>query len=539
MRLCYSPTRITPATPRPTHNPPSKNLLFALSLSLVKHSYDNHNHNHNTATIRPSEHRALRMRNSFVRSLSCCWFLLSEFSRALSTTISKDKSVLRDNKSFSTTRFGMPAADRTFRRYDHRTKPNKSVVLDCQCGRVRVTVAHADIRVDPPPPPKHKKRDSTYHAAVDCHCPSCRKYHVADRATYLLVPTDKVEFQEFHVPGGGDESTTTTGMVRPTPSPTPQNIETVASPSLYTFRDSCQHLGPVVRYQCAHCRTKIATQPRQGDQDGQDDQERRHGSDRFLLNLASVRDDSLPKKWTKQWRAFRFPWQYANQCVWTRACADSEDQDSDGGSDSDSSSDSDGSKSSSSSSSGDDSDDEDEDGDDEDIEQDEKEPRKGGGSPQHVTGSCACGTYRYQINYPSITSATTELQHCYCQLCRRLSGGPFQTWMPASRKYFKWLPRKGSDSDTAPPHEPPMYRYTGHGRRHVCDNCGGVLTIVYDADGDYVVWPAAGSIDDSCLPPTKEEMSKFLYGVCHICCRYRQSWYALPNDGNSRISEAS
>ena len=420
--------------------------------------------------------------------LICCW-LLSE-SRALST--------LLNERLLSTTRFGMPSADRTFPRHDHPSKPMKKVVIDCQCGKVRVMVDHADIRVDPPPPPMKEKTGSTYHAAVDCHCPSCRKYHVADRASYLLVPADKVEFQEFNVPG-------ISAAVSSPPSPSPQNIGSVTSPSLYTFRDSCQHLGPVVRYQCAHCRTKLATQPRQDDQE----QDRPYGSDTYFLNLAAARDDSLPKKWTKQWRAFRFPWQYANQCVWTRARPDAEYEDS------------------SSSSS------------DDEEEEEDKEKQVLQGEPHRVSGSCACGTYRYQINYPSVKSATTELQHCYCQLCRRLSGGPFQTWMPASREYFTWLPRKGSDAETAPPHEPPLHRYTDHGRRHVCDNCGGVLTIVYDSDGEDVVWPAAGGVDDSCLPQTKEEMSKYLYGVCHICCRYRQSWYALPNDGNSRVSEAS
>eukprot|EP00977_Amphora_coffeiformis_P023884 scaffold14663_cov167-Amphora_coffeaeformis.AAC.1 len=488
------------------------------------------------------------------RKISCFWcclfcyyWLLSESSSsslALSASSSSSSSnnptatatattttTLLNERSFSTTRFGMPPADRIIPRWDHPSKPNKKVVLDCQCGRVRVTVPHADIRVDPPPPKKKEKDYSTYHAAVDCHCPSCRKYHVADRASYLLVPADRVEFQEFHVPAGKSSSSSTLAPLPPSPSP--ESIGTVTSPFLYTFHDSCQHLGPVLRYQCAHCRTKIATQPRpSGDQyqrhHQQQHQQYPYGSDQYFLNLASIRDDSLPKKWAKQWRAFRFPWQYASQCVWTRARAESEYEDD--------------SDSSNSSNSGSDDDTDDDDSSDDDDGQDRgKERFQFQGTPTHrVSGSCACGTYRYQINYPSIKSATTELQHCYCQLCRRLSGGPFQTWMPASREYFTWLPRNGSgDPTSSPPHEPPLHRYTDHGRRHICENCGGVLTIVYDADGDDVVWPAAGGIDDSCLPQTKEEMSKYLYSVCHICCRYRQSWYALPNDGNSRISEAS
>ena len=168
------------------------------------------------------------------------------------------------------------------------------------------------------------------------------------------------------------------------------------------------------------------------------------------------------------------------------------------------------------------------------------------GKPYYITGGCSCGTYRYQVKYPSFKAASTELQHCYCQLCRRLSGGPFQTWMPVRKRMFRWMPPENDSSTTkssaqtkSSSHEPPLHRYTSHGRRHVCDHCGGVLTILYDADGEEVIWPAAGGLDDSSLPKTKEEMSEHLYGVCHICCRFRQSWYALPNDGNSRIQDAS
>ena len=420
---------------------------------------------------------------------SCSW-LLSE-SRALSTI----------RGLFSTTRYGMPAADLVIPRYDHRSKPSKRVILDCHCGRVRVSVPHEHIRVDPPPPPIAEKTGSTYHAVVDCHCPSCRKYHVADRATYLLVPADKVEFQQLSLPGKNDakvDKTTTT-------STQDKSIQDSSS-FLSTYVDTCSQLGTVLRYQCAHCRTKLATQPQpqnDNEEDANDDPPP-YGSDQYFLNLASARDDSLPKKWTKQWRAFRFPWQYANQCVWTRATAEYDDDDESS----------------------------DDEGDD-----DER------GNPFYLTGGCACGSYRYQLKYPSADSACTELQHCYCRICRRLSGGPFQTWMPVMRSRFSWVPPTNSTTRAtraeSASHEPPLHRYTGHGRRHVCEHCGGVLTILYDADGEDVIWPAAGGLDDSSLPATKEDMSKHLYGVCHICCRFRQEWYALPNDGYSRIPDAS
>ena len=427
---------------------------------------------------RNSENEHLSLLNAVLRRLMwrgrvfllsswfLCSFLLSS-SRALST-------ILGASFNGRITRHGMPTADLVIPRYNHRSKPKDRVVVDCQCGRVRVSVPHADIRVDPgPPPPLEEKTEPTYHAVVDCHCPKCRKYHVADRATYLIVPQEKVEFLQYSLDG----KKATENLIL---TATQILADADASSSFVkTLEDSCQHLGPVIRYQCAHCSTKLATQTQQMQGEAW------YASPQFFLNLAAARDDSLPRKWTKQWRAFRFPWQYANQCVWTRARAEGDYPD---------------------------------------------EELESGGPPYTVTGSCSCHTYRYEISYPSVNAASTELQHCYCQLCRRLSGGPFQTWMPVSREYFHWL---------SPAGEPPIRRYTDHGRRHVCDSCGGVLTIVYDSDGGEVIWPAAGGLDDSSLPSTKEEMSKHLYGVCHICCRYRQPWYALPNDGYAHISEAS
>ena len=422
--------------------------------------------------------------------LACSW-LLSE-SRALSTI-----------RGLLTTRYGMPAADLIIPRYDQRSKPSQQVILDCQCGRLRLSVPYENIRVDPPPPRVQDKTGPTYHAVVDCHCPACRKYHVADRATYLLVPADKVQVEHLSVPVPKKDKKKSAY----------QDEKSTATSSdtsfLTSFSDTCLHLGSVVRYQCGHCRTKLATQP-QPQNNNDDNFLPPFGSDSYFLNLASARDDTLPKKWTKQWRAFRFPWQYANQCVWTRASAENDDESDD-----------------------------DEAEDQEDRKERDQQLK---GKPYYITGGCSCGTYRYQVKYPSFKAASTELQHCYCQLCRRLSGGPFQTWMPVRRRMFRWMPPDNDSSATqatSSSHEPPLHRYTSHGRRHVCDHCGGVLTILYDADGEEVIWPAAGGLDDSSLPKTKEEMSQHLYGVCHICCRFRQAWYALPNDGNSRVQDAS
>jgi hypothetical protein len=129
--------------------------------------------------------------------------------------------------------------------------------------------------------------------------------------------------------------------------------------------------------------------------------------------------------------------------------------------------------------------------------------------PVQIQGGCTCGKSRYQLQY----SFGSELQHCYCKLCRQLSGGPFPTWVPVSRYRFEWQTE-----------EPPLIRTTPNGRRHICEGCGGVLTIVY-----------AGGFYDDTVPP---DISRYLGRVIHICCLWKQTWYDIPSDGMQRVDRA-
>ena len=115
------------------------------------------------------------------------------------------------------------------------------------------------------------------------------------------------------------------------------------------------------------------------------------------------------------------------------------------------------------------------------------------------------------------------MQHCYCSICRHLSGAAFQTWMPCAR--LDW-----GDSDVE------LVRTTSHGSRHRCRGCGSVMTIVYDAQPD-TVWPAAGAIDDDALPSRDD--CRALYRQIHICCATVPPWYELPADGRPRLPFAS
>lgn len=66
--------------------------------------------------------------------------------------------------------------------------------------------------------------------------------------------------------------------------------------------------------------------------------------------------------------------------------------------------------------------------------------------------------------------APTELQHCYCKLCRQLSSAACMTWVPVQSGTLQWEETGGLE----------LVRTTGHGQRHLCTQCGSVMTILYE-----------------------------------------------------------
>eukprot|EP00931_Biecheleriopsis_adriatica_P084342 TRINITY_DN58130_c0_g1_i1.p1 TRINITY_DN58130_c0_g1~~TRINITY_DN58130_c0_g1_i1.p1 ORF type:complete len:347 (+),score=55.37 TRINITY_DN58130_c0_g1_i1:55-1095(+) len=136
-----------------------------------------------------------------------------------------------------------------------------------------------------------------------------------------------------------------------------------------------------------------------------------------------------------------------------------------------------------------------------------------------LRGSCTCGACTFEAQL-----LPGEAQHCYCKLCRRMSGSVAQTWLPASNEQFSWTKSEALS----------LMRTTGHGQRHVCTRCGVVLTIVYDSQPD-CTWPVAGALDDAGFPRDDEGS---WYRVIHICCSNLQPWYQLPDDGLPRLKFA-
>jgi hypothetical protein len=142
--------------------------------------------------------------------------------------------------------------------------------------------------------------------------------------------------------------------------------------------------------------------------------------------------------------------------------------------------------------------------------------------PRVLRGSCACGACAFE----AASGNEFQTQHCYCNLCRRLSGSLCETWVPVRPDGWRWLAQGSLE----------LVRTTGHGSRHMCKVCATTLTIVYDSQPD-CLWPVAGVLDDDSLPPA-ETLPRALCRAIHICCSMMQPWYELPDDGLPRLKYA-
>ena len=263
---------------------------------------------------------------------------------------------------------------------------------------------------------------------ADCHCPACRRYHVAAVVRYIRVD------QQLQVTGD----------------------------TAQTYTDRCQALGTVTRTFCRRCHSKLLTTKQAPSDAGYTPPEQ-------YVNMGPIDDMTVPPTVSQHWSSLVVEqWQAHMAVAWSTA-----------------------------------------------------RPRFNPGKHKPtslVSGGCTCTT---GAAFSFTLQAPTEIQHCYCYLCRQLSGGLYMTWMPVfmGPQQFSWTTASGA---------PPTQRYTNMGERHVCRTCAGVVSIAYDYEAGHTVWMAVGSLDAVSLP---YNLAPYLERAAHICCRYRPGWMeAIPQD---------
>lgn len=227
-------------------------------------------------------------------------------------------------------------------------------------------------------------------------------------------------------------------------------------------RGTCLALGTVERVFCQRCFSKIATIPRHGSQ-----------KDDVLLSLGCVQDASVPDFLAKWWQRHFTDVDPGAQAPWWGVVSSPAD------------------------------------------------PEEGADCAIVAEGGCSCGSCVFSAAF----GPGFFLQHCYCSLCRHLSGSACQTWVPCRKNELCWLQESSKV----------LNRFSSHAQRHLCNRCGGVLAIVYDAEPDNI-WMAAGTLNDSDFV---EDFAAHGCTVVHICCTMMQGWYRLPLDGQRRLRYAS
>lgn len=78
-----------------------------------------------------------------------------------------------------------------------------------------------------------------------------------------------------------------------------------------------------------------------------------------------------------------------------------------------------------------------------------------------LEGGCHCGALRYRLE-----GDLTDIAHCHCSICRRVSGGLVVTWLTLPRKGFQWMAG-----------EPKRYMAPASCTRYFCGDCGAHVAL--------------------------------------------------------------
>ncbi|NKB56240.1 MAG: hypothetical protein GKS00_07885 [Alphaproteobacteria bacterium] len=119
------------------------------------------------------------------------------------------------------------------------------------------------------------------------------------------------------------------------------------------------------------------------------------------------------------------------------------------------------------------------------------------------TGSCLCGTVRWQMEGPY-----KRMSHCHCSMCRKAHAAPFATYLTVAPERFEML--SGADAITE-------YESSPGFPRHFCSHCGSVVPTPRPST-DIAV--PAGCLDDD--PGIRPER--------HIFAASKPAWDVIADD---------
>lgn len=120
-----------------------------------------------------------------------------------------------------------------------------------------------------------------------------------------------------------------------------------------------------------------------------------------------------------------------------------------------------------------------------------------------ITGSCLCGTVRYEASGPFNT-----MMSCHCSRCRKQHGSAFATYVSAPLASFRWV--AGEEAILG-------YASSEHGVRNNCRVCGSPLPITLQGPG-LALLPAG---------PLEGELG--IEPLAHIFTASKAPWYTITD----------
>jgi len=119
------------------------------------------------------------------------------------------------------------------------------------------------------------------------------------------------------------------------------------------------------------------------------------------------------------------------------------------------------------------------------------------------TGTCLCGTVRYEIDGPF-----SLMMHCHCSMCRKHHGAPFATFVAAPLEGYRWI--SGEDRTRT-------YASSLVGQRYFCSICGSVTPMLMEAM-QLAILPAGNLQGDLGLKPS-----------AHMFTASKAPWYTITD----------
>jgi hypothetical protein len=119
-----------------------------------------------------------------------------------------------------------------------------------------------------------------------------------------------------------------------------------------------------------------------------------------------------------------------------------------------------------------------------------------------ITGSCLCGSVKYEIS-----GKVGDIIHCHCQTCRKAHGSAFSSVASVQDKDFKL---SGSEHLKS-------YESSNGKHRYFCSNCGTQIYAKRENTAHVIL--RLGSLDSDIDSVEKE----------HIWVSQKASWYSLES----------